>query len=84
MTKDEARREVVKRWRALPAGARQTHAHLSQFAHALAQEIVFETLADRTRLIEAWLIKDMEHRDAVLQEIDARVGRQSRPPAPAR
>jgi hypothetical protein len=84
MTKDEARREAVRRWRALPAGERQTLASVSQFARALAQEIVFETLADRERLIEAWLVKDMEHRDAVLQEIDARAGRHDRPSAPAR
>lgn len=84
MTKEEARREVVRRWRALPYRDRQTHASLSQFAHALAQEISFDTLGDRVRLIEAWLVKDVEHRDAVLKEIDAKAGPQGRPSAVAR
>lgn len=84
MTKEEARREVVRRWRALPQDHPQTHESLSQFARAIAQEISFDTLGDRVRIIEAWLVKDVEHRDAVLKEIDAKAGRQGRPSAVAR
>jgi hypothetical protein len=72
MTKDEAQREVVRHWRALPLATRQNHRHAAPFAQQLAESIGFETLGDRVRIIEGWIIRDMEQRDAVLREIDAR------------
>lgn len=80
MTKDEARREVVRRWRALTPAERQSHQQLVAFATALDQELSFATLGDSRRVIEAWLVRDMEHRDAVLHQIDEKARHRERAP----
>lgn len=60
LSKDEAHREAIRRWRALPAEDRQTHVQASVFAAALAEELDFRTMTNRRRLIEAWLIEDLD------------------------
>lgn len=60
LTKDEARREAIRRWRDLPPEERQTHMQASVFAAGLVEELAFRTMTNRRKLIEAWLIEDME------------------------
>jgi hypothetical protein len=60
LTKDEARREAIRRWRALPIQERQTHVQAGVFAAGLVEDLDFRTMTNRRKLIEAWLIEDME------------------------
>jgi hypothetical protein len=60
LTKDQAREESLRRWRALPVYQRQTIDHAQVFAAALADELNFHTMANRRRVIESWLIQDIK------------------------
>ena len=60
MTKDEARIEALRRWRALPQEERRTHAQAEIFAAALAEQLGFRTMGNERRVIAAWLIRDMD------------------------
>lgn len=60
MTKDEAHREVLKRWHALPLASRKTFDDALAFAKVLDAAIQFETLGIKSRIIEAWLIRDLQ------------------------
>lgn len=60
MTKEEAQRECLRRWRARPVIDRQTYTQAEAFAATLDKEIDFRTMADKRRVIEAWLVKDID------------------------
>ena len=60
LSKDEAHREAIRRWHNLPQGERQTHMHAQVFAAGLVDELDFRTMGHRRRVIEAWLVEDME------------------------
>ena len=60
MTKDEAQRECLKRWRARPVMDRQSYKQAEAFAGILDKDIEFRTMADKRRVIEAWLVKDID------------------------
>ena len=60
LSKDEARREAIRRWRALPAEERQTTVQAGVFAAGLAEELDFRTMTNRRKLIEAWLVEDLD------------------------
>ena len=60
MTKDEAFREAIRQWHDLPAEERQTHLHAQVLAAGLAEELDFRTMANKRKIIEAWLIRDLE------------------------
>lgn len=60
MTKDEAEKEALKQWRALPLAQRQTFEHAQAFARALFPVLQFETLGNRERIIEAWLLRELK------------------------
>lgn len=59
MTKDEAHREAIKRWQALPAASRKTLDHALDFAKVLDPLLEFETLGNKSRIIEAWLVREL-------------------------
>ncbi len=59
MTKDEAHMDAVKRWRELPIASRQTVSQALDFAKTLDALLQFETLGNRSRIIEAWLIREL-------------------------
>ena len=59
MTKDEAYQVAVKRWRELPIASRQTVTQALDFAKTLNALLEFETLGNRSRIIEAWLIREL-------------------------
>lgn len=60
MTKDEAFREAIRQWHDLPAEERQTFLHAQVLAAGLAEELDFRTMANKRKIIEAWLIRDLE------------------------
>lgn len=59
MTKDEAHKEALKRWRELPIASRQTVSQALDFAKTLDGVLQFDTLGNRSRIIEAWLIREL-------------------------
>ncbi len=72
MTKDEAQREVIRRWRELPVMNRQTHEEAQAFAERLTPAIAFHTVANRQRVIAAWLIRDIDQKDAAARILEAK------------
>ena len=59
MSKDEAAREAIRRWRELPADLRETADQAEAYAAILVRELEFPTVTGRERLIGAWLIRDI-------------------------
>ena len=59
MTKDDAEREAIRRWRELPADLRETADQAEAYAAILVRELEFPTVTGRERLIGAWLIRDI-------------------------
>lgn len=74
MTKDEAEREVIRRWRALSVMERRTFAQAVEFAKSLANVIEFHTTGNIGKVMAAWLIRDVEQAGAALQTLDTRAG----------
>ena len=72
MTKDEAQREAMRRWRELPIMNRQTHKQAAQFAEVLAAELDFHTMGSKQRIIEAWLVRDIEEREGILRDLSTK------------
>jgi hypothetical protein len=44
----------------LPDDERQTHEHAAVFAAGLADELDFRTMGNERKVIEAWLVRDLE------------------------
>jgi hypothetical protein len=55
LSKEEAREETLRRWRALPAEDRETDEQLQFFAAVLAEKLEFRTMANSRKLILSWL-----------------------------
>lgn len=60
MTKEQAREETIRRWRALPLPERRTFAQAEAFAAALSVQLQFRTMGDTRRVILGWISRDME------------------------
>ena len=72
MTKDEAQKQAIRRWRELPLMERQTHVQAQVFAASLADELDFRTMGNERKVIEAWLVHDIEKTRNATAELDAR------------
>ncbi|HWA19951.1 MAG TPA: hypothetical protein VG757_13235 [Devosia sp.] len=59
MTKDEAEREAIRRWRKLPVMERQEFEQAFGFAAQVEREFDFRTMGNKTKVIAAWLIRDI-------------------------
>ena len=65
LTKEEAYHEALRRWHMLPDDERQTHEHAAVFAAGLADALDFRTMGNERKVIEAWLVRDLEqHKQA--------------------
>lgn len=73
MTKEEAQREVIRRWRELPVMNRQTYREALAFAELLVPAIDFHTMASKQRMIEAWLLRDLDQKDVAIRLVEAKV-----------
>jgi hypothetical protein len=62
MTKPEAERECIRRWRELPRPQRATLDQAAAFADSLLAEIDFPTSGDRAHFIRGWLQRDLQLR----------------------
>jgi hypothetical protein len=60
MTKDEARREAIRRWLLLPPYQRETYSDAEAYAERLEAELDFHTITNRQKLIAAWLILELD------------------------
>lgn len=60
LTKDEAFQESLRRWRSLPEEDRKTISQAQVFAADLAAELDFRTMGNERKVIEAWLVRDLE------------------------
>ncbi|RYE07491.1 MAG: hypothetical protein EOP22_17580 [Hyphomicrobiales bacterium] len=72
MTKDDAQKLALERWRKLPLMERQTHKQAQVFAASLADELDFRTMGNERKVIAAWLIRDIEKTKEATAELDAR------------
>ena len=59
LTKDDAYREALRRWHALPEEDRQTITQAQVFAAGLAELLDFRTMGNERKVIEAWLVRDL-------------------------
>jgi hypothetical protein len=66
---ETARAEAARRWRGLPPEQRQTYADAEAFAETLTRDLYFSTIANRIKLIRAWLILEL---DAEFRRAEAR------------
>jgi hypothetical protein len=62
MTKSEAERECIRRWRDLPRAERATLDQAAVFAASLMAEMDFPTSGDRGHFIRGWLQRDLQLR----------------------
>jgi len=59
LTKDEAREETLRRWRALPAEERQNFRDAEVLSFALAEQLEFRTMGNSRRVILSWLTHEL-------------------------
>jgi len=59
LSKDEAEREAIRRWYALPPHERQTFEDAEAYSWRLAEDLEVRTITDRRKLIAAWLIREL-------------------------
>ena len=52
---EEARREIVREWSALPVSERRTKDQAAPFAMAIKDKYPFRSSADRYQVIKGWL-----------------------------
>jgi hypothetical protein len=62
LSKPEAERECIRRWRELPRGQRSTLEQAAEFAVLLMDEVTFATSGDRYHFIRGWLQRDLQLR----------------------
>ena len=70
MTKEEAHKEVLRRWRALPIMERQTLAHAMAFGPAVATQLNFRTMGNIERVATAWLIRDLQATAVAVERVE--------------
>lgn len=59
MTNDQAEREAITRWSALPEAERQNYKQAQDFAKAIAPDLDFRTMGEKSKIVAAWLIREM-------------------------
>ena len=63
MKQVDAKREILREWRALPKEERQTEADATRFAFTVVNKYNFGgDIADRYQTIWAWLLRDISLR----------------------
>jgi hypothetical protein len=60
LSRQDAEREVIRRWYLLPPFQRQTYEDAEAYAARLVQELEFYTVTSRQRLIAAWMIRELQ------------------------
>jgi hypothetical protein len=73
MTKDDARKEVLRLWRALPVPERRSFVQAQAFAEKLDPTIDFRTMGVKLKVITAWLQRDLLELAEVQETVRRRV-----------
>ena len=73
MTKDDARKEVLRMWRALPVPERRSFAQAQAFAAQIDPAIEFRTMGAKRKVITAWLQRDLLDLAEVQEAVRRRV-----------
>lgn len=60
MRQEEARREIVRLWRALPPDQRRTEEQAAAFARAIQGEFEFRVTGDRYQVVKHWLLEHLD------------------------
>jgi len=60
LTESEAHAEVLRRWREKPFKDRKTYTQAQAYALELAAVIDFETLGRKNKIIEGWLVRELD------------------------
>ena len=60
LSKSEAHAEVLRQWRARPSKARADYKMAIDFAAELAPKLDFDTLGDRRKVVEGWLVSEVD------------------------
>jgi hypothetical protein len=68
MTKQEAEQEAIRRWYLLPEHLRDSYEHAEAYALRLDHELDFPTITSRSRLIAAWLIREVTNTRRIERE----------------
>ena len=72
MTKDEARKQVLKLRRSLPPLERQSFAQSEAFRLSIAPSLDFETMGNKSRVVVAWLQRDLLEIAAAVEAVRQR------------
>jgi hypothetical protein len=59
MNQEDAKREIIREWRALPKEQRQTEKQAALFAMQIKDKYKFRCAGDRYQTINAWLRRHM-------------------------
>ena len=62
MKQVDAKREILREWRALPKEQRQTEADATRFAFSVVNKYKFGGTGDPYQTIRAWILRDMSLR----------------------
>jgi len=73
MTKDDARKEVLRLWRALPVSERRNFAQAEAFAVQIDPTMDFRTMGVKLKVITAWLQRDLMDLAEVQETVRRRV-----------
>lgn len=60
ISQDEAKADVLRRWRELPPDQRATELHAADFAKRVHREYDFRASAGRMSVIEGWLRNELD------------------------
>lgn len=60
LSKQDAEREVLRRWYLLPPDQRGSYEHAEAYSKRLDIELEFRTMTSKQKLIAAWLIREVD------------------------
>lgn len=69
MDKAEAEKEVIRLWRARPLRERRSFKQAVAFAADIAPTVDFQTLGDRPKVIEGWVVRDLMRTEHATREL---------------
>ena len=63
LSKQDAEREVLRRWSLLPPHERRTYEDAEAYSLRLDREIDFHSMMNKQKLIAAWLIRELDRQN---------------------
>ncbi len=72
LSKQDAEREVLRRWSQLPPHQRLSYEDAEAYAKRLDAELDFRTMTSKEKLIAAWLIREIDRVNRAPDRTEAR------------